>query len=287
MKEDSPDPEGSAPRPGVAVAVVVPCHDDGGYLREAVDSIPTADSPATEVIVVDDGSTDPRTRSVLARLERDGGLRVLRRPHEGLCAARNAGIEATTAPYILPLDADNRLRPGYIARAAQVLDRDPEVGVVYADARRFGRERAIWRLPDFDASRLLVENFIDACSVFRRRVWEDCGGYDGARFGPGYEDWDLWVSAYERGWRFHHLGEVLFDYRVRENSMLARLRNQRQRRELMRRLIEKHRRTYEAAWPELLLDLDGRVRELELLVRRPLARLAHAVVEGRRGPRRA
>src|SRR5688572_3618485 len=92
------------------IAVVIPCHDDGATLGEAVDSALRQDVPV-EVIVIDDGSTDAGTAVVLQRLA-GAGIRVLRQDNRGPGPARMAGLRATGAEYALPLDADDRLPPG-------------------------------------------------------------------------------------------------------------------------------------------------------------------------------
>src|SRR5207248_2059881 len=117
---------GAMPR----IAVVVPCFDDGETLVEAVASLEGQE--AHELVVVDDGSSEPRTLDVLAELER-GGVRVVHRPNGGLSAARMSGVESTTAPYVLPLDADDALAPGSLATLADALDADPGAVMAWGD----------------------------------------------------------------------------------------------------------------------------------------------------------
>src|SRR4051812_7174454 len=92
------------------VAVVIPCHDDGPLAVEAVDSV-LREVEEVELVVVDDGSTAPETQEALDGL-RARGVRVLRQDNAGLGAARMAGVGATTAPYVFPLDSDDLLEPG-------------------------------------------------------------------------------------------------------------------------------------------------------------------------------
>src|SRR5262249_43902634 len=139
--------------------------------------------------------------------------------NRGLTAARNRGFELATGPYVLPLDSDNRLRAGYLEAAARVLDEDPGTGVVYGDRFELGLRSGAVQVPAFDLDTLLTGNFIDACAVIRKRLWAECGGFDRAAPLPGWEDWQLWISAAERGWGFHHLPGVMFEYRVRPGSM--------------------------------------------------------------------
>jgi len=96
----------------------------------------------------------------------------------------------------------------------------------------------------FDSRKILLGNLVEACSVFRKRVWEECGGYDPDMGVMGYEDWDLWVSAMERGWNFYLIKEALFDYRVRLNSMLSGCNIPDNRRHLIEYICNKHKNTY-------------------------------------------
>src|ERR1039458_6397603 len=95
------------------VSVVIPCFNHGEFLPEAVASVAHIGRDDVELIVVDDGSTDERTRKEMDALVAQG-INVVRQENKGLAAARNAGILISKGEYILPLDADNRLRSGYI-----------------------------------------------------------------------------------------------------------------------------------------------------------------------------
>ncbi|HEV7572885.1 MAG TPA: glycosyltransferase [Thermoanaerobaculia bacterium] len=224
----------SAERP--RLSVIVPCHDDGDYLIDAVASV-ERNASAAELIVVDDGSTQPRTRQVLAAL-REAGHRVIEQPHSGLSAARNVGIAASNGDYLLPLDADNRLLPGFAAEAVALLDGDPAAGVAYGDRREFGARTGDVAVPELDLPRMLWSNYIDACAVVRRAVWSDIGGYDVA---CELEDWDFWLGAAQRGWRFIHLPSPAFEYRVRPDSLLRRVLRRTDYASTLRRLYDKHR----------------------------------------------
>jgi hypothetical protein len=79
----------------------IPCFNGGATLTEAVRSA-QAQSRLDELLIVDDGSTDPGTLEVLATLEGDD-LTVVRQLNWGLGPARMAGVHASHADYILPL----------------------------------------------------------------------------------------------------------------------------------------------------------------------------------------
>jgi glycosyltransferase involved in cell wall biosynthesis len=203
------------------VSVVIPCFNHGAYLPEAVESVERVKRDDIEIIVIDDGSTDELTRTVIDKVAARG-IKVIRQENKGLGVARNAGVLASQGEYLFPLDADDRLRSGWIERGIEILDANPQVGVVYGDAQCFGTRTDRWHVGPFDPERLLFSNFIHASALYRRSVWERNAGYDGTMPVQGLEDWDFWVGALERGWRFHYLSEVFFEYRRAEQSMLTR-----------------------------------------------------------------
>ena len=203
-----------------SVSIVIPSYNLGVFLRETVQSIEAARTPALrEIIVVDDGSSDPETIQILKELE--PACTVLRQSNRGLGAARNTGIGVATGEFILPVDSDNRIRKPYLAKAPLLLGQDPGNGVVYAHAEYIGNRSGIWHVPEFNLARLVDANFIDACALFRKQVWVDVGGYDEHPPHLGWEDWDFWLRAAVKGWRFVRLDEVAWEYRIRTGSMLT------------------------------------------------------------------
>ena len=138
----------------VRVSVVIPCFNHGEFLPEAVGSVANMKREDIELIVVDDGSTDERTRKEMDGLSARG-IKVIRQENKGLAGARNAGVLASQGEYIFPLDADDRLRAGWVNRGISILGSDPKVGVVYGDAECFGIRTGRWQVGPFDADRLM------------------------------------------------------------------------------------------------------------------------------------
>jgi glycosyltransferase involved in cell wall biosynthesis len=236
---------------GVAVSVVIPCYNLGQYVEEAVDSVLAQTYQDLEIVVVNDGSTDPHTNAVLAGLERPR-MRVLTTENRGVSAARNLGVRQARGRYIVALDADDRLHPQFLAKTIAVLDADPEVGFVSTWVEGFGLEQWIWRQERCDFPRLLAECVVLTASPVRREALEAVGGYD-ARFSEGDADWDVWIGLVERGWRGAIVPEVLFYYRQREGSMRRLCTRGEPRMRIWRGLLDKHRASYERFLPEVLL----------------------------------
>ena len=233
------------------IAIIIPCFNHGEFLAEAVASVSNLKRDDIELIVVDDGSTDERTRKELDR-QCAQGIRVIRQENKGVATARNVGILASQAEYLFPLDGDDRLQPGWIDCGIEILDSDPRVGVVYGDAQCFGTRTDRWQGGIFDADRLLYWNFIHVSALYRRSVWDQNSGYDGTMPVQGFEDWDFWVGALEHGWRFAYIPEVFFDYRRTQQSMSTHsVLFEEQTREFVAR---KHALLYRQAWLSLLRE---------------------------------
>lgn len=178
------------------VAIVIPCYNDQRFLPAAIAAV-EAQEPS-EVVVVDDGSDDPATLRLLDSLP-ETGVRVLHQRNAGPAAARMAGVAATQAKYVLPLDADDLLGPGSVAALADALDAHPEVGVAWGDMELFrpSGARVAARGPDaLDPWLITYVNEMALSALFRREVLLQAGGY---QLREGYEDWDLWMALAERG----------------------------------------------------------------------------------------
>jgi GT2 family glycosyltransferase len=123
----------------------------------------------------------------------------------------------------LPLDSDNRLRGVYLDEGVSLLKNNPSVGVIYADAEYFGERSGRWHVPEFDLLSLIRMNFIDTCALYRKKLWEEVGGYDEQMICMGWEDWDFWLRVTCHGGVFVHLSKIGFDYRVRKDSVIVKM----------------------------------------------------------------
>lgn len=200
------------------VSVVIPCYNQGEYLDEAVQSVLAQTYDDFEIIIVNDGSTDKFTNTVLSKYNGEK-TKVLHTENQGLSEARNNGIRASMGRYILPLDADDKIGAGYLAEATKVLDADPETGIVYCEAEYFGEKTGRWDLPPYSLETMLRENQIFCSAFFRREDYEATLGYNPNMF-HGWEDWDFWLSLLELGRKVHRIPKILFYYRIRSASMV-------------------------------------------------------------------
>jgi glycosyltransferase involved in cell wall biosynthesis len=166
------------------ISVVIPCFNQGRFLGGALESVLSQDYPATEVTVIDDGSSDNTSR--VARSWPD--VRLIRNARQrGLSAARNLGTDASSGEYIVFLDADDRLLGGALQAGADQLGAHPECGFVFGSFGLIDEDGSPIPQGDWPPiiehhhyRELLRLNYIavTAAVMFRRVVVQRVGGFD-------------------------------------------------------------------------------------------------------------
>lgn len=201
----------------ILVTVVIPCFNHGAYLWEAIRSVENSGFDRYEIIVVDDGSTDPLTQKVALEI-RDAGYHILLQNNQGVAASRNNAIKLARGKYIIPLDADNCLLKPYFFEGVRILEENPKVGVVYGDAIIIGEKTGDWKNHPMEIREMLFENNIDTCAIIRRSMWEQVGGYDSKAPVPTRQDYIFWLDCIRNDWEFRHLPDYCFEYRFLDGS---------------------------------------------------------------------
>lgn len=207
-----------AAQPSLLASIIIPCFNYGRFVVEAVRSAEAQTVTNIEIIVVDDGSTDSSTISVLDQLAADGDIILIRTANQGLPAARNDGIAAARGEYICCLDADDLIEPVYLEAAIALMRADSSVGFAFSYVRFFGDVEETWETRDFDIDEAMVSNFTAVSAVFRRDDWEAAGGYAPIMRG-GFEDWEFWIRLSTLGRRGRVIRAPLFLHRRHGRTM--------------------------------------------------------------------
>ena len=179
------------PVSGPDVAVIICTRNRAEHLAEMLPSLAKLYIPAglsVDAIIVDNGSTDA-TQDVIAETTRScGWVRSIIEEKPGLSNARNAGIEATTAPIVLFTDDDVRIPTDWLAGMYQMFE-NPDVHIIQGHIVLAESILLPWMewvhragLAEFTGDE--AKTVIGANFGFRRAAWERVGGFD-PRFGPG------------------------------------------------------------------------------------------------------
>jgi glycosyltransferase involved in cell wall biosynthesis len=186
------------------VCVVVTSYNYGNLLLGAVESLERQTRQPDEIIVVNDGSTD-NTTNVAEALEIRGRVRYVEQKNQGVAAARNNGIAATEAEYVVCLDADDQLGDRYIELCARALEADRALGIAYTGLGILNANNGVAPQgfpPEFDweiqsQPGVPPRTTIPTAAMFRRDLWRRSGGYK-QLFAPG-EDAEFYTRILSLG----------------------------------------------------------------------------------------
>ena len=177
------------------VAIVIPAYNHAHVLGEAIASVLRQSLQPSEIIIVDDGSRDQPER-VAAQYPQ---VRLVRQANAGLAAARNRGMQETSSPYLLFLDADDRLTEQAIERGVESLRDNPSAAFTYCsyqivDAKSGERVAVQFRpVPQSAFASFLLGNPIGmhGTVIYRRGMIEAAGGF--REHLRACEDYDLYI----------------------------------------------------------------------------------------------
>lgn len=190
------------------VSIIIPTHNCELYIAETIASVLNQSFKDIELIVVDDGSTDA-TRDIVASYGQP--VRLVTQANAGVCVARNRGICEASGKYICLMDHDDYWFPHKLARQINILEQQPDTGVVYSSFILWHRDENSGQFPspdnfdlntypddtDPEFSGWIYHQFLIDCwmltstAMFRAEIFDTCGLFDESL--PYSEDWDLWL----------------------------------------------------------------------------------------------
>jgi len=195
------------------VTVYITNHNYGKYVAKAVESVLAQTFTDFELIIIDDGSTD-NSREIIQGYETHPKVRIIFQENKGLNRTNNIALKAARGRFLMRLDADDYLDPQALLVMTNIMEADPDLGLVFPDyyyvddqGRITGQEKR----HDFgDAVTLMDQPAHGACTLIRKRCLIGVGGYsEDYRCQDGY---DLWLRFIERH-SVQNVGLPLFYYR--------------------------------------------------------------------------
>ena len=208
-----------------AVSIVLPTYKVTAYIADALNSLRAQTFREFETIVVNDGCPDTENLEKVLELYRDE-IVYLKQKNEGPSSARNTGIRAARAPLIAMLDPDDIWEPDYLEVHLAMLKAQPEVDIVYPNARFTGHTPFVGKtVMDIFPSRGEVtfqSIVLNQCLVFigltaRRETLLRAGLFDPAI--RSSEDMEFWLRLAKMGARFKYHQRPLVQYRCRPSSL--------------------------------------------------------------------
>lgn len=210
--------ESGRPKKVAPVSIVIPCHNYGKFLTECVESVFNQTLHPEEVVIVNDSSTDNTDEVVSALQQKYPSLRYVVCGYRNVFLTRRAGFQATSAKYIMFLDADDTLHRTYLAKCLALFS-DERVGIVTTYMQEFGDNNRIiaHRLSSIDS-----QNYIHAGSMIRRNAMEVAEIFHKPVPNlQSHADWYMFRELVRRGWVVGQVQEPVYNYRIHGESMMA------------------------------------------------------------------
>jgi glycosyltransferase involved in cell wall biosynthesis len=201
------------------ITVYIASHNYGRYLQEAIESVLNQTTEDWELIVVDDNSSDD-TPQIMKRYESHPKIRMFRTEGIGLPRVCNLALENARGEYIMRLDGDDVLDENALQILSGYLDREPHMALVFPDYFLIDENGEVFsqhrRQRLYDGNHLMDMPPNGACTMIRRRILEEMGGY---RVDLGAQDgFDLWSKVRER-YKSGNVNLPLFKYRRHSTNL--------------------------------------------------------------------
>jgi glycosyltransferase involved in cell wall biosynthesis len=205
------------------ISVIIPSFNHAHFLHDAINSVKNQSYKNTEIVVVDDGSTD-NTKELIVDFP---DVKYVYQSNQGLSAARNTGIKNSNGEYLVFLDADDFLFPEALAINNEYLQQNPSWAFVSGwyekvDAHKsfLGRDKQV-DVQDLHFIHMLKGNYIGMIATVLYQRWV----FDEFQFDTSLkacEDYDLYLKVtrkYPVGSHSHNIA----GYRFHGNNMSARI----------------------------------------------------------------
>ena len=189
------------------ISIIVTTYNTEKFVKICLDSIIDQDYPNKQIIVVDDGSTDKSVEvatKILSKLPKGTSL-IIEKPHTNAPDTRNTGFKEAKGDYILFLDTDKKLAPGWFTNNIDFLEKNPEYGFQYGgysicDDDALENVIMEYRADTFDTFFLKQFNYIDGSNIMRVECFDYVvrkqGGWDPEL--KSLQDWDIWLTITEK-----------------------------------------------------------------------------------------
>lgn len=205
------------------VSVITPVHETrADVLRECIESVLEQTYDDLEFCIVDDGSTSDHVGAILEEYaQADSRIRLRSRPVTGgIAAASNDALAIATGEFVALLDHDDVLHRRALECVVAAASVRSEADYIYTDEDLIdleGQRCSPFRKPDWSPERFRSQMYCGHLSVFRRSLVDEIGGFD-QRF-EGSQDYDLVLRVTERARDIVHVPEVLYHWRMGEQSV--------------------------------------------------------------------
>lgn len=195
------------------VSAIIPCFNAEATIKRAIHSVLSQTATVSEIIVVNDGSTDASGK-ILENLKlHHSQIKVVHQENKGVSFSRNIAIQQAKGDYVLTLDADDYFEPTFVEKALHKFSENNIYGAIMCGYVRVVNNKKVkpYIPAPVTLASCLLNNGVLSCLLFKKDVLVKAGAYDTA-MDKGYEDWDLNIRILKLGYTFGVVEEILFNY---------------------------------------------------------------------------
>jgi len=212
------------------VSIVIPCHNYGKYVKDAIDSVKAQTHKKVECVIVDDGSTDNSVEVIKQEIADDARFKLVEQQNCGVAQARNRGAVESHGLYLMFLDADDALLPYAAEELLKGIKRDRTLGQVYGrlaimnDAGVVSPKIPDWPTP-YSAEDQIVNhrNQVPSCNMMRRDAFFRAGGF--RQHTAPQEDAELWARIPLVGYNVAMVtAKPVYKYRIHDGAATSAIR---------------------------------------------------------------
>ncbi len=209
--------------------MILPIHDGERYLAQTLRGIAHQRENVSEVVVIDDSSSDGSIAIVEAfAKELAAPVRTIQTAGVGQSAARNAGAQIASGDYLAFLDHDDVWLDGHVERLRDCLDANPSSSMAYSDVNTIDQDGKLLLLglnsraenshPKLQLTEIIAADVMafPSATMIRRIEFLNLGGFDPML--QGYEDDDLYFRGFREGWNPRYLKEARIHYRIHSSG---------------------------------------------------------------------
>lgn len=204
------------------ISILLPVYNtEEKWLRECIESVLSQYYSNWELCIADDNSNQSQVRRILNEYEaRDPRIRIVYRDENGhISKASNSALEIATGEYVALLDHDDTLAPFALYRVVELINKNADAEFIYSDEDKInksGRRSRPFFKPDWSPDTLLSQNYICHFVVIKSSLMNRVGGF---RVGyEGAQDYDLILRCTELTQEIYHIPQILYHWRMIENS---------------------------------------------------------------------
>ena len=226
------------------ISVITPVYNvKPEYLRACIESVRMQWYPFWDLCLCDDGSTDPRTREVLASYQgSDPRIKIYYSDtNQGIAAASNRAAEISAGEYLALLDNDDELTPDALFEIAKAINGNPGIDFLYCDEDKIGPDGSLtdhYFKPDWSPEHLASVMYVLHMLVVRKKLFYEVGGFRDEF--SGAQDYDLALRLSNKTQAIHHIPNILYHWRKIPGSAAAVVDAKPRALDASRRALEEH-----------------------------------------------